>query len=85
MVFNRGMNTNTQDAELISRLGGPSKVAEMLGIDKKGGAQRVQNWLTRGIPDHMKVKYPNLFMPELAAAPVNIAQPATETVATQGA
>ena len=67
------MNTNQPDADLIARLGGPSKVAELLGIDKRGGAQRVQNWITRGIPAHIKVKRPELFMPELAHTPSNAA------------
>lgn len=62
------MNTKTTDADLIKRLGGPSKVAEILCIDKRGGAQRVQNWIVRGIPSHIKVLYPKLFMPELAQA-----------------
>lgn len=66
MVFNRRMNSIQHDAELIRRLGGPSKVAEILCIDKQGGAQRVQNWITRGIPSQIKVTYPHLFMPELA-------------------
>jgi hypothetical protein len=60
------------DAALIRELGGPSKVAEVLDLDKRGGAQRVQNWLTRGIPSHVKVKYPHLFMRTPA-------QPATQT------
>lgn len=60
------MNKIQNDADLIKRLGGPSKVAEILSIDKRGGAQRVQNWMVRGIPSHVKVNYPHLFMPELA-------------------
>ena len=60
------MTTSTHDAELIRRLGGPSKVAELIAIDKRGGAQRVQNWMVRGIPAAIKVKFPHLFMPELA-------------------
>lgn len=50
------------DADLIRDLGGPTKVAELLGYDKAGGAQRVQNWLVRGIPAHVKVERPDLFM-----------------------
>lgn len=79
------MTTSTHDAELIRRLGGPSKVAELISIDKRGGAQRVQNWMVRGIPSAIKVKYPHLFMPELAQASANPAQAATENVAPQGA
>lgn len=62
------MTTSTHDADLIRRLGGPSKVAELIAIDKRGGAQRVQNWMVRGIPAAIKVKYPHIFMPELANA-----------------
>ncbi|MFN3375222.1 MAG: hypothetical protein ACK40S_01545, partial [Burkholderiaceae bacterium] len=46
-------------------LGGPSKVAELLELPKKGGQQRVQNWLVRGIPAQVKVARPDLFMPEV--------------------
>lgn len=57
------------DTHLIKRLGGPTRVAELLGYDKaKGGVQRVQNWLTRGIPSSVKVERPDLFMPGLTAA-----------------
>lgn len=52
-----------KDAELIARLGGPTKVAEALGFDKaKGGTQRVQNWLGRGIPAAVKLRRPDLFL-----------------------
>ena len=61
VVFNLCMSTHT-DAELIANLGGPTKVAEMLGLPKFGGAQRVQNWLYRGIPSAIKVQRPELFM-----------------------
>lgn len=73
-----------RDVELIRKLGGPSKVAELLQIDKRGGAQRVQNWLVRGIPAKEKVRRPDIFMPELAQASANTAQPAAENVAVQG-
>lgn len=59
------MKTPTEDAELIREHGGPSKVAELIGIEKRGGAQRVQNWMVRGIPAAIKVQFPHLFMPEL--------------------
>ena len=75
------MTTNQHDADLIVRLGGPSKVAELIGFKKQGGAQRVQNWLTRGIPSSVKIKFPSIFLPELAAAPADSAQAATENVA----
>ena len=75
------MNSIHPDADLIKRLGGPSKVAEILCIDKRGGAQRVQNWIARGIPSNVKVKYPHIFMPELAQAQASQAQLATQTAA----
>ena len=75
------MNKIQHDAALIRRLGGPSKVAEILAIDKRGGVQRVQNWMVRGIPSQVKVDYPHIFMPELAAAQQYQAHPATQPVA----
>lgn len=69
VVFNVAMRANQADADIIARLGGPAKVAELLQIDKRGGVQRVQNWLTRGIPSAVKVKHPALFMPELTPQP----------------
>lgn len=55
-----------EDKEIIKSLGGPAKVADLLHYDKKrGGVQRVQNWLTRGIPSHVKVARPDLFLPDL--------------------
>jgi hypothetical protein len=62
MVFNERMSNIERDAELIYQLGGPSKVAEALHIDKRGGAQRVQNWLKRGIPSKVKLDNPEIFM-----------------------
>lgn len=61
------MKTNHPDAELIHALGGPTKVAKAISVDDKPvSVQRVQNWLERGIPSHVKVQFPKLFMPELA-------------------
>lgn len=51
------------DCEIIKGLGGPTKVAELLGYEKHGGPQRVQNWMARGIPAKVKVERPDLFMP----------------------
>ncbi|MGZ9713919.1 hypothetical protein ACXX82_24280 [Glaciimonas sp. GNP009] len=49
------------------KLGGPAKVAELLGLDKtRGGVQRVQNWTTRGIPPKEKLARPDLFLPDHA-------------------
>jgi len=50
------------DKQLIEDLGGPAKVAELLGYDKHGGVQRVQNWTTRGIPPKVKIERPDLFL-----------------------
>jgi hypothetical protein len=51
------------DAARIALLGGPTKVAELLGFDKaQGGVQRVQNWLSRGIPSKVKLDHPHLFL-----------------------
>jgi len=63
----RHMTALDKDIQIITGLGGPSKVAELLNLPKKGGQQRVQNWLSRGIPAAIKVERPDLFMPELAS------------------
>lgn len=58
MVFNVCMC----DKDLINQLGGPAKVAELLGYDKKrGGVQRVFNWMTRGIPYRVRNENKKLF------------------------
>lgn len=57
------------DRQVIERLGGPAKVAELLGYEKSlGGTQRVCNWLARGIPAAVKVERPDLFMPNFFTA-----------------
>jgi hypothetical protein len=38
------------DRSLIKALGGPRRVAALLGYEPEGGFQRVNNWLKRGIP-----------------------------------
>lgn len=50
------------DSNLIDELGGPSKLAELLGFSKSGGAQRVHNWRVRGIPPSVKLQFPNVFL-----------------------
>lgn len=58
-----------KDAALIASLGGPAKVADLLGLDKKrGGVQRVCNWLVRGIPAEVKLSRPDLFLRDLSKA-----------------
>lgn len=51
------------DAARIKALGGPTKVAELLDLDKaQGGVQRVQNWIKRGIPSKVKLDHPHIFL-----------------------
>lgn len=62
------------DPELIKSLGGPAKVAELLGFDKTaGGVQRVQNWITRGIPPKVKLEHPEVFLRHLSDVPHGVA------------
>jgi hypothetical protein len=72
MVFNNAMTkdlASDADRQTIDRLGGPTKLAELLGYDKrKGGVQRIQNWKERGIPPGVKLMRPDLFLPELVSA-----------------
>lgn len=55
------------DAECIRALGGPAKLADRLGFDKQGGTQRVQNWISRGIPAEIKLAHSILRRPALDA------------------
>lgn len=64
------------DKELIMGLGGPAKVAELLGF-KKHGVQRVQNWTTRGIPAQVRLDHADLF-PRQVITPNAQAEPAGE-------
>lgn len=56
------------DATLIDRLGGPTKLAAALGYPVKGGPQRVANWASRGIPPAVKFSRLDLFGPEAVRA-----------------
>ncbi len=49
------------DSKLIDALGGPTRVAELLGYDKAGGVQRVHNWRHRGIPARVKLERSDVF------------------------
>lgn len=49
------------DKTLLLSLGGPAKVARLLGYGK-GGTNRVCNWLERGIPAAVKVEFPEIFL-----------------------
>ena len=69
------------DESLIKSLGGPAKVAELLGYDKDGGVQRVHNWCKRGIPPRVKVERADLFMRPLSESqPGALTLPTPETV-----
>lgn len=56
------------DSELIEKLGGPARVAELLGFDKTNGTQRVHNWKARGVPARIKLARPDLFQVNGAVA-----------------
>lgn len=56
------------DWALVITLGGPTRVAELLGWTKAGSVQRVQNWKSRGIPSLVKLERPDLFLPHLRRA-----------------
>lgn len=49
------------DKKMIEALGGPEKLAEILGYPKHGGVQRVRNWITRGIPARVMLNHRELF------------------------
>ena len=64
MVCNLPMDN--PDKALIEHHGGPAKLANKLGFDtRNGGVQRVQNWLTRGIPYRVKFERQDLFGPKI--------------------
>ena len=50
------------DSELIERLGGAAKLAQLLGYTEPTRTQRVQNWKYRGIPEVVKLRRPDLFL-----------------------
>jgi len=63
------MNHLHPHAEIIRRHGGPTKVAELLGIrDEPGAIQRVWNWKYRGIPAEIRLRHPQLFFVEPTAS-----------------
>lgn len=51
----------SEDARLIEFLGGPAKLAELLGFPKEIGIQRVHNWKSRGIPARVRLSRRDLF------------------------
>lgn len=62
------------DKKIIEDLGGAAKVAELLGLEKHGGTQRVHNWTVRGIPPKVKLEYPHLFLKDQAQSPESQSQ-----------
>jgi len=71
------------DATLITRLGGPAKLAAELGY-VKNGTQRVFNWFARKrIPAEVKLERQDLFGPDNVRALE--AKAAAEAVAQQQA
>lgn len=65
------------DKEIIEGLGGPARVAEMLKYDKaRGGVQRVNNWMSRGIPASVKLEHPEIFLTSLIGSAANDSGPA---------
>lgn len=51
------------DAQIIDDLGGPAKVAEILGYKNESGTQRVYNWKARGIPAAVRLNNLRIFGP----------------------
>jgi hypothetical protein len=49
------------DALVIEKLGGITKVAKLLNLKNPGGARRVCNWKRRGIPAAIKLEFPQYF------------------------
>lgn len=71
-VYNAPMSNETKtqldaDRALIQALGGPTKVARLLGLSELGSVQRVQNWTVRGIPPAVKLEHPQVFLRDLVS------------------
>jgi hypothetical protein len=66
------MTEQHPDAVRIDQLGGPTKVAERLGIAAESGSvQRVSNWKKRGIPAAVKLKHEWLRSDAIQPEPAN--------------
>lgn len=78
VVFNAGMT----DSDLIKTLGGPTKVAKLLRLTGPGAVQRVQNWMTRGIPAQVKITHRSIFLDKQTPGHDEQAHTATEGAAT---
>lgn len=61
------ITTPAQDAARIEELGGPSAVAQRLGLPMPGGVQRVSNWKKRGIPASVKLEHAAIFLDSMPA------------------
>jgi hypothetical protein len=73
--------TETERA-LIAAMGGPARVAELLGLQKHG-TQRVHNWTSRGIPAAVKLMRPDLFLiPDPTRAAKTASAPAAQQEVT---
>ncbi len=58
------------EPHIIDRLGGPTRVAELLGIAHEAGAvQRVSNWKRRGIPARVLLDFPDVFRDAAVPSP----------------
>lgn len=51
----------TKDAEIISHFGGPAALARRIGLTDRYATQRVSNWVKRGIPAAIRLKYRSIF------------------------
>jgi|APGre2960657373_1045057.scaffolds.fasta_scaffold330234_1 hypothetical protein len=51
------------DSHIIISSGGTTKLSKLLG--KGFSPQRIHNWFYRGIPDGVKLKFPEIFLPHL--------------------
>lgn len=51
-----------KDKDLIRSLGGPTKVARLLGYEGAKGVARVAMWTRRGIPAKVKLEHIGLFV-----------------------
>ncbi len=50
------------EKNLIDIMGGPTKVAQLLGIvNEKGAIQRISNWKKRGIPAQVMLTHSKIF------------------------
>lgn len=57
-------------AAIIDSHGGPTRVAERMGIvEQRGAVQRVSNWKSRGIPAEVRLTFPWLNAPASAVGP----------------